>query len=354
MPLKRPTLTQLTQRARADVSHDLGPGANLRTAPEVVLAVAVAGLAHDLHGHLRWLSRQLLVDSAEEEFLLRHAGNRKLEQVPAVAATGNATATGAAGSTIPAGTLWQRGDGARYKQADAATVGGGGSVVIALTAVDRGAAGNADPATALTIATPVAGVDSTATVDGNGLTNGVDLETVEELRQRTLYNLQHPPSGGGPGDYVRWALEVAGVTRAWEYPSMMGVGTVGVRFVCDNQAGSIIPNGAKVAAVAAHIATKAPISTSLGQVYVLAPTAKTVDVTISDVAPDTAAVRAAVEASLAELFAEQAPGGTVYLSKINEAISSASGEEDHVLATPAANVTCATGEIAVLGAVTWS
>lgn len=36
-------------------------------------------------------------------------------------------------------------------------------------------------------------------------------------------------------DYVRWAREVPGVTRAWVLPMHMGIGTVGVCFVCDAQ-----------------------------------------------------------------------------------------------------------------------
>jgi uncharacterized phage protein gp47/JayE len=45
--------------------------------------------------------------------------------------------------------------------------------------------------------------------------------------------------------------------------------------------------------------------------------------------------------------------GKVLLSKINEAISIASGENDHELLSPTVNVEPPVGGIAVLGAISW-
>ena len=66
-----------------------------------------------------------------------------------------------------------------------------------------------------------------------GLAAGSDAETDESLRARVLRRIQKPPQGGAGYDYVAWALEVPGVTRAWVYPAEMGLGTVTVRFVRD-------------------------------------------------------------------------------------------------------------------------
>ena len=46
-------------------------------------------------------------------------------------------------------------------------------------------------------------------------------------------------------------------------------------------------------------------------------------------------------------------GGTILISQIREAISIAAGEDDYQVPRPAADVTHATGEIAVMGTVTW-
>ena len=176
------------------------------------------------------------------------------------------------------------------------------------------------------------------------------------LLQRLLTKLQLPPSGGNENDYLVWAKEVAGVTRSWVFPAQLGPGTVGLAFVVDNDPVTIIPDAAKVGEVQAHIAAVKPVT---ADATVFAPVPKVVAFSIA-VTPDTPAVRAAVEDELDDLFLRiAAPGGasgvtgTIPLSQINEAISLAAGETDHVLSVPAADVTVTTGEMAIRGTVTW-
>ena len=148
---------------------------------------------------------------------------------------------------------------------------------------------------------------------------------------------------------MQWALEVPGVTRAWVYPLEQGSGTVVVRFVRDGDA-SIIPDAAAVALVQAHIDAVRPVTAAA---TVLAPVASPVNYQIQ-LTPNTAAVRAAVEAELRDLHLREAiPSGTLLLSHINEAISIAAGETDHVLVAPVANVSPGVGYIATFGSITW-
>ncbi|WP_066544255.1 baseplate J/gp47 family protein [Sphingomonas sp. CCH21-G11] len=70
--------------------------------------------------------------------------------------------------------------------------------------------------------------------------------------------------------------------------------------------------------------------------------------------PDEPEVRAAIVAELADLFFREAqPGGTLYLSRIREAISQAAGEFDHVLYSPAANIVADPGFFPMLDEVLW-
>lgn len=72
-----------------------------------------------------------------------------------------------------------------------------------------------------------------------------------------------------------------------------------------------------------------------------------------DLTPDTPEVRAAVEASLAEMIKrEAAPGGISLLNHMREAISTATGETDHVLVSPAADVPHTTAQMATMGVIT--
>ncbi|PHJ53465.1 baseplate J protein, partial [Nostoc linckia z1] len=135
------------------------------------------------------------------------------------------------------------------------------------------------------------------------------------------------------------------------YPNNTGPGTVGVTFVTDDDPGGIIPDSDKVDEVQAYIDARRPVT---ADVTVFAPVAVALNFTI-DLSPDTAVVRAAVEASLRDLIRREAqPGGTIYLSQIREAISIAAGETDHTLTSPNANVTRTAGQITTFGTITWT
>lgn len=305
-------------------------------------------MTHGAHGHLKWLSRQVQADTCEDEFLVRLADVYGLERNAAQASTGEVTITGVDTTVCPDETVWVSGDGIRYVQDGAATIVSG-QAVITVVAEEGGADGDQVSGVKLTIGSPVAGITATATVSGDGIIDGADIEEIEALRARLLLRLRTPPSGGGPGDYEAWALEVDGVTRAWEYPRLLGPGTVVVYFVRDNDV-SIIPSTSEVATVQAYLETKAPVT---AEVTAIAPTDVPVDFTFTSLTPDTAAVRAAIEAELEGIFAEAEPGEPTLLSRLNEAISIATGETDHTLSVPAADIEPAAGELSSLGTITW-
>lgn len=336
----RPSLRELISRTLADTLSRLTAEEQLLRSDATVYARVQAGASHELHGYLDWLSRQVIYDTADAEFLERWAGMFGIERKPAEFAVGTVTATGA--GSIPAGAVYRRTDGVEFTVDSTTAVPG----AVPVTAVLAGAAGNTDSGS-LSLLAPIAGVTTAAVVVE--IANGSDIEGDDALRSRFLARLRQAPNGGSAGDYVQWALEVPGVTRAWVYPQELGAGTVTVRFVRDNDA-SIIPDAGEVAAVLAYLEEVRPVT---AQVYVFAPVAVPLAFTI-DITPDTPEVRLAITASLQDLLSREAePGGTILLSRIREAISTASGESDHVLTVPAANVTHTTAQIATMGAVTW-
>ena len=62
-------------------------------------------------------------------------------------------------------------------------------------------------------------------------TNGVDVETDEDLRKRFIKVVNNPSTSGNKNHYEEWALEVNGVGRAIVYPLWAGNGTVKVMIV---------------------------------------------------------------------------------------------------------------------------
>lgn len=350
MPFDRPTLAALKTQAKEEVASRLGLGALLPRSPLAVLATVEAGQAHLLHGHLAYLARQLFPDSAEAEYLDRWAGIWAVVRKAATYAAGAVDLTGSAAATVPAGTKLRRADGAEYSVDAELVLGGAGTGTAQVTALAAGADGDADAGVQLVLSSPVSGVSSTASVGAGGLTGGTDEESDEDLLARLLSRVQNVPQGSAAADYVKWALEVAGVTRAWALGGHLGAGTVGVTFVLDAE-DDIIPDSAAVAAVQAALDERRPVTAA---VTAFAPSEVALDPEI-ELTPNTAVVQAAVTAAIEDLLVREAePGGTLLLSRLREAISNAEGEVDHVLVAPAADVTVAAGELLTLGTITWS
>ena len=307
----------------------------LRRTDAEVYARVMGGVAHGLYGFIEWLSKQVIYDTAEAEYLERWCSIWGINRKVAAPATGTVSFTVQAGSLIPSGTLLQALDGVQYQTSADATVTVP-SATATVTALVPAASGNRATGQNLTLVSPVVGVQSTATA--GLLSGGADVETDDALRIG---------SGSDSATTARWcilrlhslALEVPGVTRAWVYPAELGLGTVTLRFVRDNDGTgtAIIPDAGEVAAVQAYIDTRRPVT---AQLTVVAPAAVPLNFTIQGLVPATLTVQAAVQAELADLLLREAvPGGIILLSHIRAAISAAAGETDYVLTAPLSNVT---------------
>ncbi|EFL5661250.1 putative phage baseplate protein [Escherichia coli] len=224
-------------------------------------------------------------------------------------------------------------------------IGAGMSTVRTAT----GAVGNADDGTALILVTPVNGLPSSGVADT--LTGGFDTEELETWRARVIERYYWTPQGGADGDYVVWAKEVPGITRAWTYRHWMGTGTVGV-MIASSDLINPIPEESTETAARQHIEPLAPVAGS--DLYVFRPVAHKVDFHIR-VTPDTPEIRAAITAELRSfLLRDGYPQGELKVSRISEAISGANGEYSHQLLAPADNISIAKNELAVLGTISWT
>jgi uncharacterized phage protein gp47/JayE len=352
MAFERPTLSELLDRIQQDFVSRLSlTGAILRRSIVYVLARVLAGVAHMLHGRLDFLSRQLFPDTAESQYLRRWADIYGLTPTAASYATGTVTLTGTNGSVATAGTILARADGQRYALDADATIASG-TATAAVTALLAGANGTLEADQPLTFESPVVGISSSATV-ASSAEDGADPETDAALLVRLKERIAYAPQGGAAADYVAWAKQVAGVTRAWIYPQELGAGTVTVRPVRDGDGSgsAIIPSAGEIAAIQAYIDTKRPASAN---VTVVAPTAVARDFTVS-ITPDNATTRAAVEAQLADLIRRDVePGGTLLFSQVNVAVGLADDVTDFEVTSPAADVNYATGELPIMGTVTFT
>jgi len=361
MPFTRKSLQGIVDQIVSDFQARItGATSLLRRSVLRVIARVNAGAFHLLYEYLDYQARQLFATTGDEAGLEAIASEYGITRNAATYAIGSGTATGTNGITIPAGSQLTSTDDQTY-ETDEDVVIAAGTATVEFTATIAGADGNDDAGITLTFVSPIAGVNTSLTVDADGIYDGTDEETDEELRARVLARKRQPPHGGAEFDYETWALEVSGVTRAWTFPLYMGVGTIGVAFVRDDD-DSIIPNAVQMAEVRAYIVEHedpgtgkmvgCPVTAEPGLFMVtLAPQAIDFEIAIY---PNTVAVQAAVEDALADLIVrEGGPGEMIYLSEINEAISLASGEEHHRLDSPVEDVT-AVNKVHVLGTVTFT
>lgn len=344
MPFETPSLPVLIGRTQGDLASD-----SLRRSDAQVLARTLGGTAFGLYGYLDWIVEQILPDRADEETLERIALLRLNQpRNPAQPAEGPVSFSAAAGAVLDVDVVLQAGDGRTYKVTTGVTTVAGLNTTT-IEAVDAGALGNAEPGLTLNLVQPVAGVTNTFTVLAPGVTGGIAKESVESLRARVVRSYRVIPHGGSVADYETWALEVAGVTRAWCRGSYLGPGTVGLFIMRDGDVDPV-PNPAQLAEVKAYIEPLRPVTAEL---YVLAPNIVPVFYTIHAV-PDTSAVRAGIQAQLIDLHEREAGlGETLLISHIREAISGSSGETDHQLIAPVANVVPATNQLLTFGGITW-
>lgn len=342
-----PTRSEILARVLADfrVETESDP---LRRSPERALCVALMGQSRGLYGVLEWLLRQLDPTTSDDIIFWRWAAIHGVFQKPATQWQGIGIAEGTEGTLIPGGSALTRPDGQEYTTIADATITEEGAVEIMLLATSPGA--NAALEGEATFSSPIPGVEPVVEITTTTIA-GADVESREEAQDRFLFEMANQPSGGGPGDYERWAKEVAGVTRAWEFPLHDGPNTVGVAFVRDNDVGTNIPDSGERAQVQTYLESKAPITASP---VVLTLTPLEVDIEISLLNPDTTAVRNAIQASLEDFFSRNArPGATLPLSQINAAISAAPGEVSHVLTEPIFAPVATELQMPVLGTVSY-
>ena len=338
MAFIRPTVSEIYERIVADMESRLtGNVTILRRALLRILAVVFAGAVHILYGYLTFVGDEaLMIDQAPRDWLERHGFIWGVDRKAAAFATGTFTFSGTDTTVIPAGTRVARdSDGIEYATDALGTITGG-VAHIAATAVEAGVAGNMTDPTDVSLVEPIAGI--TGVILNGDFADGADEENDEDYRARILLRVQEPPAGGTAADFERWALEVAGVDKAWTFPITPSAGSVTVAYL----------GTAASATVEAYIEERMPVTTDLfiekltGSAFILP-----FDMYIQ-IAPNTPEQRAAITASLeAHIAAVAAPGVNLLWSQIENAVSTAGPDDFRIyqLSAPPPAQSGLTGDI---------
>jgi len=359
MPWSTPTLRDVRSLVR-DQIHGSLPGADALIPNSVlrVLSDCQGALCHLTLQYIDWLALQLLPDTAEVEWLDRHAdiwlvnADGSTGRKPATFTTGTISISGQGGTVVPLFTRFAAVNEVEYETTEELVLGTNVATPGSVRALDPGIIGNQEPGTTLGLVhSTLVGITGAEVIE---LGNGVDEEEDDDLRFRVLERIRQPPMGGSQHDYVQWALAVPGVTRAWCAPLEMGIGTVTIRFMCDDLRPEFdgFPTPYDVQQVSAYLNTVRPVAVK--EVYVVAPIPQRVDVFISNLTPDTPTIRAAVEQSLQDmLYRWAAPGQTIYAAWKYHAIMETPGVEHFDLVFAEDNPMPSPGHMPILGDITY-
>ncbi len=362
-----PTTEEINDRIISDIESSTGQSTPLMAkALNRVLAFALSGVFTILYKFGQWAIKQIFTITQDDDSLELKGDQYDIARKVAVAAELTAGFTGDNDMAIPAGQQFRgNSNGLLYSVQSALTIAGGvaSGDVLCLTS---GEDSNLVNGSTITILQPIAGLDNQATITATR-TEGEDQEALEDYRVRISEREKTPPQGGSLVDYILWAKEVAGITRAfaWGHREVPAIteGYVYVYPVNDGEA-SRIPSAPKLTEVQEYIddPTRAPMQVVLINVPAMDEVVFDIDVSALD--PDTAAIKAAfaenVEAYLLERepqqFTDQLDIKNVISRSGIEAIYINSGAQSVTLTLSDGGIvedsTLLFNELAILGTIT--
>ena len=384
-PYLRPTLTALRAQAMQDITTSDLPGADGLLTKSVlrVLTWVMAGFSWLHYDYLDFIYAQSNPWSATGAAALAWGALVKITPKPPSLAGANGLGTvtfpAVTGTPLPIGTTIYRLDNFQYTTSATATADGTGNVTAPIVATVAGTLGNAAAGTVLRLGSSIEGVTSSGAV-AVALTDGTDQETDAAFKTRYLAQFAAPPQGGDAADYIEWATAIPGVTRAWVRPLGAGAGTVVVWTMFDiAEAGNAgFPIGVNGCATGETRDTTAtgdlltvanalfPLQPVTALVYSCAPVAQPVAFAISNLSPNTPAIQALITAGLADMFnrlgkvggsidpSAMQLWGTIYPNAWNDVIDAVPGLVNCTVASPAAPITPAHGQLFTLGAIAFN
>ncbi len=359
MPFNKPTLIQIVDRIKSDLKARItGASTFLRNSVLSILSTVFGAAVHLLYDYLEYMKDQLFITTSDTKYLELQGAEYGISRSFGAYATGTLTAIGTDGTVIPTGARLQTSLGTIYISQAVATIASNVASV-SVQAELIGSAANASEGTTVTFISPIPGINTETTVDSGGIINGSDSENDEALRNRILTRKRQPPSGGTEDDYIVWAKEVSGVTRAWSFPQLYGSGTIGVAFSRDNDT-PITPSEAERANVRSYIVSHedpligkiigCPVTAEPGLVIIaLQPLAVNFYIKTK---PYNATVVASMNDRLSDLLFEKGGAGkSITISQMYEALTAATGEDSSELISPSVDSTADYNQIHVLGDV---
>lgn len=333
-----PILDEIRQAILRDVVS-LNPTADVATdSDNYARASSLAAVAEGLYAHQKWLIKQFFPDTADTEFLEKHAALRGIHRRAATHASGvGAMVFGNAGSVIEAGKQIMTADGRFYEVVEQGQIADK-SALLKVRSLNTGANQNIIQPTKASFMAAPAGVQTECEL--REVVGGTNDETDASLLERLLNRIRRPPAGGNKYDYKEWALDVDGVEAAFVYPLRRGLGTVDIAITSNND----LPSDETVRRVQAYIDEMRPVTAKGANV--VKPTVRRVDFVIQVKLSGAGLnqISEEITTALGEYFAQLLPTEPLILSKCEAVVSNLIGVVDSNIITPSSNLQADTNE----------
>lgn len=295
-------------------------------------ASSLAACAEGIYAHQKWLIKQFFPDTADTEFLEKHAGLRGLRRRNATYAAGKgATVSGNPDAVIAVGLQIKTEDGRFYETTESAVIPASGSVIVAVRSLATGAVQNIKTATKGSFMAAPVGVSSDVVL--NDVVGATNAESDSSLLERLLNKIRRPAAGGNKYDYKDWALEVDGVEQAYVYPLRRGLGTVDIAITADNG----VPSDDTVRRAQEYIDQERPVTAKESKV--VKPNVTKVDfniqVKISGVALND--IKTSINNALRDYFNGLIPGDDLIVSQCEAVVNNLIGVVDRRFTAPTTN-----------------
>lgn len=295
-------------------------------------ASSLAACAEGIYAHQKWLIKQFFPDTADTEFLEKHAGLRGLRRRNATYAAGKgATISGNPDAVIAVGLQIKTEDGRFYETTESAVISSGGTAVVAVRSLATGAAQNIKTATKGSFMAAPVGVSTDVVL--NDVVGATNAESDSSLLERLLNKIRRPAAGGNKYDYKDWALEVDGVEQAYVYPLRRGLGTVDIAITADNG----VPSDDTVRRAQEYIDQERPVTAKESKVVKPDVTKVNfnIQVKISGVALND--IKTAINNALRDYFNGLIPGDDLIVSQCEAVINNLIGVVDRRFIAPTVN-----------------
>jgi uncharacterized phage protein gp47/JayE len=312
MPLQTlPTTEEIRNRIITDIESKINQSTpSFFKSFNRVLAAALAFVFTLLYKYGQWTYKQIFTITQSDESLELKGEQYDIPRKDSVATQITADATGTIGTTIEAGKIFRASKNGLNYSVVTTVQNLSGTVELTLNCLTAGIAGNLLVSDSLTVQQPQAGLDNIITVTATVI-EGEDREPIEEFRARIQEIEKRPPQGGALVDYIIWAKEVAGVTRAFAFgkreESSITAGVVEVYPLTDDDVAGRIPSSEKLTEIENYIDSPTRAPTQAVAINVIAFTERTFDIDITALDPDNATIRNSISENIPAFLLSREP-----------------------------------------------